>query len=80
MKNNNKTRNTISTSSSMNINKGSIAKKIAQRISPNYQAKAFTNYIRVNNIVSTKNRAVINTREAKRKNNIYNKKSYDPLV
>ena len=72
MKNNNKTRNTISTSSSMNINKGSIAKKIAQRISPNYQAKAFTNYIRVNNIVSTKNRAVINTREAKRKNNIYN--------
>ena len=68
---NNKTRNTISTSSSMNSNKGSSTKKIAQRISANYQAKAFTNYIRVNNIVS-KSRAVLNTREAKRKNNIYN--------
>ena len=74
--NTNKTRNTISTSSSMNINKVSSTKKIAQRISPNYQSKAFTNYIRVNHIVSnrctnTKSKAVINTRETKRKMNIY---------
>lgn len=72
----NKTRNTISTSSSMN-NKVSSTKKIARRISPNYQAKAFTDYIRVNNIVSnpctnSKSKAVIiNTRETKRKMNIY---------
>ena len=74
--NTNKTRNTISTSSSMNINKVSSTKKIAQRISPNYQSKAFTNYIRVNNIVSnqctnSQSKAVINTRETKRKMNIY---------
>ena len=73
---NNKTRNTISTSSSMNINKVTSTKKIARRISPNYQAKAFTDYIRVNNIVSnqctnSKSKAVVNTRETKRKMNIY---------